>query len=428
MATRYLVGDYVVVKKIGKGSSASVWQGYHKITHLPVAIKAVNRLKIPAKLLERIPGEIQIMKQLNHPNILRLYDVHTTEKHVYLILEYCGGGDLSQFIKQHGPLKEDAALHMFRQLASGLRYMYSMNLIHRDIKPQNLLLTVTNTYITLKIADFGFARELQNQDMTQTFCGSPIYMSPEILTGKPYNISTDLWSSGIVLYEMVTGKSPFMVNNIVQLIQHLQRAEIPLPVTLPCRNLINSLLQRDLKLRIKPIDFFRKLIPAYEPLKRNILEIELLVKIGDDYYRDEPCTHLGLYLKSIERLDIVSVRLSDEWFDIKSYLGVLRQTYLIKAFEIRNTIKSPTETIIVCVERRIYDLMLSVAIRGCNVEKQGRYKSLLASVNDINSAIKDYILAVKLVKILRVDVVSCAKDKSFLQNLERIIRARLGQS
>ncbi|RQM27705.1 hypothetical protein B5M09_008031 [Aphanomyces astaci] len=200
-----VVGDYVVTARIGSGSFAIVYKGYHKVTNVPVAVKAINKTKLNPKLLENLESEISIMRQINHPNIVKLYDIKKTDKHIYLMLEYCDGGDLQHFIKKqpNGVVTEATARHFLRELADGLHVLWSLNLIHRDLKPQNLLLTEPSATSSLKIADFGFARHLESTSLAETLCGSPLYMAPEILQFQKYDNKADLWSVGTILYEMV---------------------------------------------------------------------------------------------------------------------------------------------------------------------------------------------------------------------------------
>ncbi|RHX96563.1 hypothetical protein DYB36_006711, partial [Aphanomyces astaci] len=254
--------DYVVTARIGSGSFAIVYKGYHKVTNVPVAVKAINKTKLNPKLLENLESEISIMRQINHPNIVKLYDIKKTDKHIYLMLEYCDGGDLQHFIKKqpNGVVTEATARHFLRELADGLHVLWSLNLIHRDLKPQNLLLTEPSATSSLKIADFGFARHLESTSLAETLCGSPLYMAPEILQFQKYDNKADLWSVGTILYEMVVGRPPFNGANQVQLLHNIQRENVRFPKDLPVGRdavaLMEGLLVRDPKRRISFDQFF----------------------------------------------------------------------------------------------------------------------------------------------------------------------------
>ncbi|KAG7445270.1 kinase-like protein [Guyanagaster necrorhizus] len=253
------VRPYVIVSEIGKGSFATVYKGYHEETHVQVAIKTVKRDNLSAKLFDNLQSEIQILKSLSHRHITRLTDIVRSEHHIYLIMEYCSGGDLTGYIKKRGRVEtleyipspgaapqyyphprtgglDEVVLRSFlRQLARALKFLRHHNLIHRDIKPQNLLLKPATPeelakghplgVPLLKVADFGFARSLPSAMMAETLCGSPLYMAPEILGYSKYDAKADLWSVGAVLYEMAVGKPPFRAQNHIELLKKIEHSK-----------------------------------------------------------------------------------------------------------------------------------------------------------------------------------------------------------
>jgi serine/threonine-protein kinase ULK2 len=275
-----------------------------------VAIKSVNLSKLNKKLKDNLTSEIAILKGLHHPHIVALIDCKESSAHIHLVMEYCALGDLSYFIKKRdtvgnnpmtrdmmqkypnprvGGLNEVVVRHFLQQLSSSLSFLRSQNLIHRDVKPQNLLLNPSPLYYEkekpemmpfavddnsllpicgirslpmLKIADFGFARSLPSTSLAETLCGSPLYMAPEILRYEKYDAKADLWSVGTVLYEMVTGKPPFRASNHVELLRRIEKGEdrIKFPddiiVSNSMKKLIRSLLKRDPKERSSFPDFF----------------------------------------------------------------------------------------------------------------------------------------------------------------------------
>jgi serine/threonine-protein kinase ULK/ATG1 len=202
----------------GQGSFAMVYRGQNRVSKRTVAVKAIVRARLNQKLQQNLEAEITILQSLQHPNIVRLHDVQTTERHVYLIMELCPGGDLMRVIRTHGAQSEGQTRNYLLQLARGLRYLRDHNLVHRDLKPQNLLLSSSQPDAVLKIADFGFARYMQQADMAETLCGSPLYMAPEILRFQKYDAKADLWSVGTIIYELLTARPPFTGANHVQVL------------------------------------------------------------------------------------------------------------------------------------------------------------------------------------------------------------------
>ncbi|KAJ4490043.1 other/ULK/ULK protein kinase [Lentinula aciculospora] len=253
------VKPYVITSEIGRGSFAIVYKGSHEETHKQVAIKTVKRDKLSAKLFDNLRSEIQILKLLSHRHITRLIDIVQSQHNIYLVMEYCSGGDLTHYIKKRGRvetleyvpspgaapqyyphprtggLDEIVVRSFLRQLARALKFLRQRNLIHRDIKPQNLLLNPASPQELarghplgvpiLKVADFGFARSLPKTMMAETLCGSPLYMAPEILGYKKYDESADLWSVGAVLYEISVGKPPFRAQNHIELLKKIEHSK-----------------------------------------------------------------------------------------------------------------------------------------------------------------------------------------------------------
>ncbi|KAF8396839.1 hypothetical protein HHK36_018474 [Tetracentron sinense] len=219
-----VVGDYIFGRQIGSGSFSVVWHAKHRFHGTEFAIKEISMDRLSGKLQESLLSEIFILKKINHPNIIRLYDIIEVPGTIHLVLEYCRGGDLSIFIQRHRKVPEDSAKHFMQQLASGLQILRENNFIHRDLKPQNLLLSTNDNQSVLKIADFGFARSLQPRGLAETFCGSPLYMAPEIMLHQKYDAKADLWSVGAIFFQLVTGKTPFTGNDRTQLLQNIVKS------------------------------------------------------------------------------------------------------------------------------------------------------------------------------------------------------------
>ncbi|KPV77787.1 uncharacterized protein RHOBADRAFT_11811, partial [Rhodotorula graminis WP1] len=314
------IGPYAIAEEIGRGSFATVYRGERQDTRGAVAIKSVIRSKLTTKLLENLESEISILKRITHRNIVELKDCLKTDTHIYLIMDFCSAGDLSLYIRKRGDLPSltasnagllpdsparkpsDKVLYphpkegglnetivrcFLGQLVDALRFLRSQNVIHRDIKPQNLLLQPASAadlvaghppgIPVLKVADFGFARWLPSSSMAETLCGSPLYMAPEILRYEKYDAKADLWSVGAVLFEMSVGKPPFRAQNHVDLLRRIERGEdrikfpdekridetlppheqkVPTKVSSDVKAIIRRLLKRHPNERMSFDDFF----------------------------------------------------------------------------------------------------------------------------------------------------------------------------
>ena len=202
------IDDYIIKETIGKGTFSTVKLGENIKTKEKVAIKILNKEKIKEEEdLERIKREIKILSMMNHPNVIRTYKNIENEKNYYLIMEYCDGGELFNYIVEKEKLDEDEASMFFYQLINALEYIHSLGVAHRDLKPENLLL-VKNKLI--KIIDFGLSNYFDGINKLETPCGSPSYASPEIIKGELYNgFCIDVWASGIIMFAMLCGYLPF---------------------------------------------------------------------------------------------------------------------------------------------------------------------------------------------------------------------------
>lgn len=216
------IKNYVYSQKttLGKGSFSSVYLGENIISGQKVAIKKINISKFE-KFRPHIISEINILKTINHPNIVSLIDNIIETKIIYIVLEYCGLGDLAEFYK-NTMVKEVYVKHYAKQILDGILYLHEKNIMHRDIKPHNILLS---DIYTIKITDFGFAKYDTTIDLTSTLCGSPIYMAPEIMQCKKYNNKTDIWSFGIVIYQLTFGKLPYTASNQFELMRVVRDTE-----------------------------------------------------------------------------------------------------------------------------------------------------------------------------------------------------------
>ncbi|CAD8096317.1 unnamed protein product [Paramecium primaurelia] len=206
---------------IGRGSYGIVYVGMNIDTNQVVAIKVVP-LQCDQQSLRK---EIDIMKDLDCPNIVKLLDVVQTPNNCYIISELCTGGDLREYMKRHGCLTEQQALPIITQILKGILQSFKRGIIHRDLKPANILITSENIF---KIADFGFAKRFQHLegDLMSSLAGTPLYMSPQVLLRKQYTSKCDVWSVGLIYYELIEGRTPWNVMDILDLINKQRNTNI----------------------------------------------------------------------------------------------------------------------------------------------------------------------------------------------------------
>ena len=179
------IGKYRLLKTIGKGNFAKVKLAKHIPTGKEVAIKIIDKTQLNPGSLQKLFREVRIMKTLDHPNIVKLFQVIETEKTLYLVMEYASGGEVFDYLVLHGRMKEKEARAKFRQIVSAVQYCHQKKIIHRDLKAENLLL---DSEMNIKIADFGFSNEFIPGNKLDTFCGSPPYAAPELFQGTIFHL------------------------------------------------------------------------------------------------------------------------------------------------------------------------------------------------------------------------------------------------
>ncbi|XP_073454160.1 MAP/microtubule affinity-regulating kinase 4 isoform X3 [Aquarana catesbeiana] len=236
------VGNYRLLRTIGKGNFAKVKLARHVLTGREVAIKIIDKTQLNPSSLQKLFREVRIMKGLNHPNIVKLFEVIETEKTLYLIMEYASGGEVFDYLVSHGRMKEKEARAKFRQIVSAVHYCHQKNIVHRDLKAENLLL---DAEANIKIADFGFSNEFTPGGKLDTFCGSPPYAAPELFQGKRYNgPEVDVWSLGVILYTLVSGSLPFDGQNLKELRERVLRGKyrVPFYMSTDCESVLRRFL------------------------------------------------------------------------------------------------------------------------------------------------------------------------------------------
>uniref|UniRef100_UPI00358EDDFF serine/threonine-protein kinase ULK3-like n=1 Tax=Myxine glutinosa TaxID=7769 RepID=UPI00358EDDFF len=253
--------NFVLTERLGSGTYATVYKGYSKSAiREVVAIKCIAKKSLNQAATENLLVEIEILKGIKHPHIVELKDFQWDNENIYLIMEFCAGGDLSHFIRSRRRLPERLIRRFLQQLASALKLLYEQKIAHLDLKPQNLLLT-SSTNPQLKVADFGFAQYMQHED-GHSLRGSPLYMAPEMVCSRHYDAKADLWSVGVILYEALFGQPPFASKSFTELEEKILSKE---PIKMPpgvqpspeCCDLLYQLLQRRPEDRVSFPEFFQ---------------------------------------------------------------------------------------------------------------------------------------------------------------------------
>ncbi|XP_067421023.1 serine/threonine-protein kinase MARK1 isoform X3 [Emydura macquarii macquarii] len=283
------IGNYRLLKTIGKGNFAKVKLARHVLTGREVAVKIIDKTQLNPTSLQKLFREVRIMKILNHPSIVKLFEVIETEKTLYLVMEYASGGEVFDYLVAHGRMKEKEARAKFRQIVSAVQYCHQKCIVHRDLKAENLLLDAD---MNIKIADFGFSNEFTIGNKLDTFCGSPPYAAPELFQGKKYDgPEVDVWSLGVILYTLVSGSLPFDGQNLKELRERVLRGKyrIPFYMSTDCENLLKKLL-------------------VLNPIKRGSLEQimkDRWMNVGHEEEELKPYTEPEPDFNDTKRIDIM---------------------------------------------------------------------------------------------------------------------------
>uniref|UniRef100_A0A8C1UBA2 MAP/microtubule affinity-regulating kinase 3 n=1 Tax=Cyprinus carpio TaxID=7962 RepID=A0A8C1UBA2_CYPCA len=292
------IGNYRLLKTIGKGNFAKVKLARHILTGREVAIKIIDKTQLNPTSLQKLFREVRIMKGLNHPNIVQLFEVIETEKTLYLVMEYASGGEVFDYLVSHGRMKEKDARAKFRQIVSAVHYCHQKNIVHRDLKAENLLLDADSN---IKIADFGFSNEFTLGSKLDTFCGSPPYAAPELFQGKKYDgPEVDIWSLGVILYTLVSGSLPFDGQNLKELRERVLRGKyrVPFYMSTDCESILRRFLvlnptkrctlEQIMKDKWMNIGYEKdELKPHVEPVEDYNDSSRIDVMVGMGYTRDE---------------------------------------------------------------------------------------------------------------------------------------------
>lgn len=248
-----MFGKYELGKLLGCGAFAKVYHARDVLNGRSVAVKVINKNKImSSNLVSNIKREISIMRRLNHPHIVKLYEVLATKSKIYCVMEFVKGGELFAKIAK-GRFSEDLSRKYFQQLISAVGYCHSRGVFHRDLKPENLLLDENGN---LKVSDFGLSAvkdQIRTDGLLHTLCGTPAYVAPEILSKKGYDgAKVDVWSCGVILFVLTAGYLPFNDPNLMSMYKKIYKGEFRCPkwMSSDLRRLLSRLLDTNPETRI----------------------------------------------------------------------------------------------------------------------------------------------------------------------------------
>ena len=250
--------DGFIPLELGVGSYGRVYLVTHNITQKKYALKVINKRKLTQTYgtCQLMLNEIDIHSKINHPNIIRLYNFKETEEEINILLEYAENGNLFSLIQKENGFPEHMAYKYFIQIVNAVYFLHQNNIIHRDIKPENILIGDNGV---LKLCDFGWAKEITVNNRS-TFCGTIEYMAPEIVGSEKYDFGVDVWSLGILLYELLMGHSPFKSNKEKNVMIKIKLHDLVFDknknLSEQCINLINGLLDSNPATRLKLKDIF----------------------------------------------------------------------------------------------------------------------------------------------------------------------------
>ncbi|XP_038220515.1 serine/threonine-protein kinase ULK3 isoform X2 [Zerene cesonia] len=343
------VEGYVFTEKLGSGSYSTVYKAYTKIgARTTVAVKCIDKslVKHSGAAVDNLVSEIRLMKTLTHPHIVHMREFTWDDRNIYIIMEYCCGGDLSKYIHRYGRVPEAKVLYFLQQLASALKFLREKGVVHMDLKPHNLLLHKdSDGKYLLKVGDFGFAQHM-SAGPQRAVRGSPLYMAPEMVAGE-YDARVDLWSVGVIMYECLFGKAPYSSNTFKELVDKIQRkAPIEIPanasISAGCADLLTRLLQHDPDKRISYEEFFEHeyLDLEHMPSKENYVKAVGLIKQAiDAECAGRPAAALALYSAALRRL-VPAARCEPDALR-RTALSAKLASYMDRAEEIKRYLQSP---------------------------------------------------------------------------------------
>lgn len=339
--------DFILTERLGSGTYATVYKAFRKTDcREAVAVKVVSKKTLNKTSMENLLTEIEILKTVRHPHIVQLKDFQWDAENIYLILEWCSGGDLSSFIRSRRILPERVSRRCLQQIACALQFLHEKNISHLDLKPQNILLSGN----VLKLADFGFAQYMSPWDEQHALRGSPLYMAPEMVCRRHYDARVDLWSVGVILYEALFGRAPFASRSYTELEEKIRSEKpIELPsgarVSRDCRDLLLRLLERDPDARITFHEFFLHPFVDLEhmPSAESLVKAKALVMQAVQKDQDgQRSAALSLYCSALEHF-VPAIHYETDRLRKEALRQKVNQ-YVSRAEELKALVRSDNKT------------------------------------------------------------------------------------
>ncbi|XP_065559798.1 serine/threonine-protein kinase SIK3-like isoform X2 [Artemia franciscana] len=320
------VGFYELQKTIGKGNFAVVKLATHTITRQKVAIKIVDKTKLDKDNLKKVFREVEIMRKLSHPSIIKLYQVMETDRMLYMVTEYASNREVFDHLHEKGRLNETEARRLFRQILSAVRYLHKRNIVHRDLKAENLLL---DKDMNIKIADFGFSNYFEDGIPLSTWCGSPPYAAPELFEGKEYDgPKADIWSLGVVLYVLICGALPFDGITLHDLKKKVTAGKFRIPyfMSTECENLLKHMLVVNPEKRISLSHMVQHkwMIGKAEEVAKYHLEMEASQEPVQEPINEHVIEHM-MQLPGVEREAVVHSILANRYDNLSAIYYLLME-------------------------------------------------------------------------------------------------------
>ena len=286
-------------KFIGKGGFGEVWKVIHKKTNLTYVIKVIDKISIyEQKLVDQMNREIEMMYKLNHPHVMKLVNHFEDDDKFYMIMPYAAKGQLYSLLRRQVRFDQRTTAQYMRETIEAVRYLHSFSpkIIHRDIKPENLLL---DENYRIKLSDFGWANYQEENQLRKTFCGTPEYLSPEMIRKTGHNYLVDIWTLGVLLFELLAGYAPFTGANQSELFMNIKKLKINWPIDFPplAKNLVTKILKLNPKERLSIEEIsnhtwfeknppLRPVLTNYLTDEKEILESHL-INVSPDSVKEE---------------------------------------------------------------------------------------------------------------------------------------------